>query len=67
MPKYDYRCDSCGHIEEFEFSVHDALPPEIMHLECPGNYRRIYNAAATHFKGQGWGKVYREHTPKKID
>lgn len=65
MPKYDYRCP-CGEEEEFEFSIHDDIPTDIIHLACIGNgfYKRVYQSAATHFKGQGWGKTYRVHKPK---
>ncbi len=68
MPKYDYRCP-CGEEEEFQFSVHEDIPPEILHLECAGHgfFKRVYSVAGTHFKGQGWGKVYREYKPKKND
>lgn len=67
MPRYDYKCDSCGDIAEFSFSIHDDLPVNILHLECDGNYHRLYNPTPGHFKGQGWGKVYRVHKGKRID
>ena len=65
MPKYDYKCDICGDEAEFYFSIHDDLPQEILHLECKGNYRRVFTPTPAVFRGSGWGKMS-EHKQKKI-
>lgn len=64
MPKYDYRCDHCSDVAEFRFSIHETLPLEILHLECVGHYKRMYNPTPAVFKGQGWAKMT-EYKPKK--
>lgn len=66
MPKWDFKCSKCGHIEEVEYSLHDEQPT----VECPyghGPCRKMFNPTPGHFKGGGWGKVYGVHKGKQID
>jgi putative FmdB family regulatory protein len=68
MPKYDYKCQSCGHIEEIEHAMDEnqngaaCLNPD--NFDCEGSIRKVFSAVPGHFKGQGWGKTYRVHKPK---
>jgi len=62
MPKYDYRCSDCLVIFEMEHSMEDTME----WFDCPGGQEmcggflhKVFRPAATHFKGQDWGKVYR--------
>lgn len=66
MPKYDYKCDSCDEVEEMEHSIsEDANGVPCRFPKCKGHLNRIISTApGTHFKGQGWGKIYRVHKPK---
>jgi putative FmdB family regulatory protein len=52
MPKYDYRCNDCGHIYEkregFDAPSVQACP------ECAGTARRVLTPPAIVFKGSGW-------------
>lgn len=64
MPKYDYACTFCNNVVEVERSVHDdEIVPKC--FLCSEPTKRVFGFAGAHFKGQGWGGVYRNHTPKK--
>lgn len=67
MPKYDYKCNICGYVEEIEHSIHEDLGGEtcLGPGECDGELNKVFTSPAAHFKGQGWGAVYRNHTPKE--
>lgn len=63
MPKYDYRCPLCKEVEEFEHGMME--DPRFECKRCVCYMQKIVTApAGTHFKGQGWGKLYRVHKPK---
>lgn len=66
MPAYDYKCELCNQIFEFEHPMQDTMDwnpcPECKIDEA--YLHKVFRPAATHFKGQGWGKTYRVHTPK---
>lgn len=53
MPIYEYRCDVCGHQEEFLQKVSE--PPI---AKCPGcgkkKFRKLLSAAGFQLKGSGW-------------
>ena len=55
MPKYDYRCGTCGHLYEkregFDAPSVQACP------ECSGQARRVLTPPAIGFKGSGWYKT----------
>ena len=64
MPRYDYRCPSCKTVEEHEHGMME--DPIFQCGDCYVNVERIVSVApGTHFKGQGWGKLYRVHKPKE--
>lgn len=53
MPIYEYRCDACGHQEEFLQKVSE--PPL---TECPAcrknTFSKMLTAAGFQLKGSGW-------------
>lgn len=53
MPIYEYRCDACGHQEEFLQKVSE--PPL---TECPACHKntlsKLLSAAGFQLKGSGW-------------
>ena len=53
MPIYEYRCDACGHQEEFLQRVSE--PPL---TECPvcrkPTFNKLLSAAGFQLKGSGW-------------
>lgn len=53
MPIYEYRCDVCGHQEEFLQKVSE--PPI---AKCPAcgkkKFRKLLSAAGFQLKGSGW-------------
>jgi putative FmdB family regulatory protein len=61
VPTYEYKCTFCDNVVEVERSItEDEVVPKCYLCEEPT--KRIYSSAAAHFKGQGWGKVYRKKT-----
>lgn len=66
MPKYEYSCTFCDNVVEVERKMSEPeLIPKCYLCESPT--KRIYGVSAAHFKGQGWGGVYRNHKPKRND
>ena len=57
MPFYDFRCERCGHVEEFLLAI-DA-PGPATHEGCGGGFERVYAPTSIHFKGSGWAKLDR--------
>ncbi|MBM3367050.1 MAG: zinc ribbon domain-containing protein [Betaproteobacteria bacterium] len=53
MPIYEYRCEACGHLEEFLQKVSE--PPL---AKCPScgkkKFRKLLSAAGFQLKGSGW-------------
>ena len=53
MPIYEYRCEACGHQEEFLQKVSE---PQL--TECPVchklRFTKMLSAAGFHLKGSGW-------------
>jgi putative FmdB family regulatory protein len=53
MPIYEYRCDACGHQEEF---LQRASEPPL--TECPvcrkPSFHKLLSAAGFQLKGSGW-------------
>jgi putative FmdB family regulatory protein len=53
MPIYEYRCEVCGHQEEFLQKVSE---PQL--TECPvchkPTFSKLLSAAGFHLKGSGW-------------
>lgn len=53
MPIYEYRCETCGHQEEFLQKLSE--PPL---TECPvcrkKSFNKLLSAAGFHLKGSGW-------------
>jgi putative FmdB family regulatory protein len=66
VPKYDYKCDVCGGIEEIQHEMdEDYNGLDCGLLSCDGSVKKIITAPAVQFRGQGWGGVYRTYKPKK--
>lgn len=64
MARYDYDCSICDEIREYEH----AMSEDYNGITCSycnvGVLFKKIRPAATHFKGQGWGKTYRTYNPK---
>lgn len=53
MPIYEYRCDDCGHQQEFMQKVSE--PPVAVCPSCGrSNFRKLLTAAGFQLKGTGW-------------
>ena len=53
MPIYEYRCESCGHQQEFLQKVSDA--PQTTCPQCgKPSLAKLLSAAGFHLKGSGW-------------
>jgi putative FmdB family regulatory protein len=53
MPIYEYRCEACGHQEEFLQKVSE--PPLTQCPVCHKNsFAKLLSAAGFHLKGSGW-------------
>lgn len=65
MPRYDYKCDGCEEVEEIEHSMAETLDYHACRNCETGFLHKVFTPVPGHFKGQGWGKVYRNHAPKE--
>ena len=54
MPRYDYRCQACGHEIEVVHGI-DGSGPTTCEV-CGGAMRKAMSTPAIHFKGSGWAK-----------
>lgn len=54
MPIYEYRCQSCG--EVFEYQQHISDDPKTTCETCSGALERLISRSAFHLKGGGWYK-----------
>ncbi len=52
MPRYDYRCNACGH--QYEKREGFSAPPLQECPVCQGEARRLLTPPAIVFKGSGW-------------
>jgi putative FmdB family regulatory protein len=53
MPIYEYRCESCGHQQEFLLKVSDA--PLTVCTQCgKATFSKMVTAAGFQLKGSGW-------------
>lgn len=52
MPRYDYKCETCGII--FEVKQRFSDEPLTVHDNCGGRLERLISASALQFKGSGW-------------
>jgi len=53
MPRYDYKCDTCGSQIEISRSFDEEVLP--MCTGCNSTMSRVWQATPAHFKGGGWG------------
>ncbi len=53
MPIYEYRCQSCGHQQEFLRKVNDAPLTTCPQCAKP-SFSKLLSAAGFHLKGSGW-------------
>ena len=53
MPRYDYKCDTCGSQIEVERSFHEEGSP--ICTGCNSTMSRVWQTTPAHFKGGGWG------------
>ena len=54
MPVYEYRCNACHQIFEYQQRMADA--PKTVCESCSGALERIISRSAFQFKGGGWYK-----------
>jgi len=67
MPIYEYRCDSCGHEQEFIQKVGADPLTDCPACEQPA-LRKLVSAAAFHLKGSGWYQTdFKDGGKKKPD
>lgn len=66
MPKYDYKCDYCEEESEYSHPMAETMDHHLCSLCERGYLHKVFKPAATHFKGQGWGKTYRVHKNKDV-
>ena len=52
MPRYDYRCQACGHVFELRQSYSD--PPTASCPQCKGDARRLLHMPQVVYKGAGF-------------
>ena len=66
MPIYEYRCEACGHQEEFLQRVSE--PP---FTECPvchkPTFQKLLSAAGFQLKGSGWYATDFKSKPKPAE
>lgn len=62
MARYDYECKNCNRTEEVTRKITDNDP--VLCIICLLPMKKLFSPPATHFKGGGWGKVYRDYQPK---
>jgi putative FmdB family regulatory protein len=66
MPIYEYRCEACGHQEEFLQKVSE--PPL---TECPvchkPTFQKLLSAAGFQLKGSGWYATDFKSKPKPAE
>ena len=65
MPRYDYRCSSCGLEVEVLHGIYENGPQACD--VCGGVMRKALSAPAIHFKGSGWAKKDAAATATKPD
>jgi len=52
MPLYEYKCQTCGTVEEVIQKVDD--PPRTKCSKCGGPLKKLISSPAIQFKGSGW-------------
>lgn len=69
MPRYNYKCQDCGHIKEFTASMHRVL---LKGVYCPScnegvsTFVRIFSPSTNFIlKGKRWAKDGYSEQPKK--
>jgi putative FmdB family regulatory protein len=64
MPVYEYRCNACHQIFEYQQRMADA--PKTVCESCSGALERIISRSAFQFKGGGWYKdLYASSKPSE--
>lgn len=63
MPRYDYVCQTCGHLEELFRPMHEKRPP--LCSQCRAAMRRLISAPNLSFPGPGvpWAGIPPEEDP----
>ena len=64
MPIYEYRCQSCGHQQEFLQKVSDAPLTTCPQCAKP-SFSKMLSAAGFHLKGSGWYATDFKHSGSK--
>ncbi|MDI6844111.1 MAG: zinc ribbon domain-containing protein [Anaerosomatales bacterium] len=63
MPKYDYKCETCGTVFEVARSIGDASPERCP--ECGGGSKRVFSPVGIVFKGSGFHNTDYKPRPKE--
>jgi putative FmdB family regulatory protein len=64
MPIYEYRCNACGHEQEFIQKI-GAEPLTVCPVCAEPALKKLVSAAAFHLKGTGWYETDFKHGGKK--
>jgi putative FmdB family regulatory protein len=54
MPLYDFKCQKCNHVEEYQLTVQTAGLVVFLCPECRGRMEKIISVPAVQFKGTGF-------------
>jgi putative FmdB family regulatory protein len=54
MPRYDFECDECGHVEEVVCSMDAVTELKTPCPKCNRQMRRLFYLGGIIFKGDGW-------------
>lgn len=60
MPRYDFKCSTCGSVCEVSRSATDDSP--VPCPECGAETRRVFTPVGVHFKGSGFHNT--DYKPK---
>jgi putative FmdB family regulatory protein len=52
MALFDYKCSSCGNIEEKNHKISES--PEYNCSKCNSSMQKIISSSSFHLKGDGW-------------
>lgn len=57
MVKYDFRCERCGIVFEFETSYEEDRKPKCPECRSSKNVRKIILPTSIHYRGSGFTKA----------
>lgn len=54
MPLYEFRCKTCGHVEEHLMKMRESYIDKIECWDCGGESIKIPSGSSFELKGGGW-------------